>query len=195
MDQNLFHNYDPTKCNQYSLIPAQRRPLTPHPRYSRAFLKSITHRPQARRSRAPPRDRRRRTQHRAQTTPTPLIIHLRRHRLTPMQLKHHTPPINLWRGCCPSFGLDSIQSRKVISFSILRRRHLIDFSMSSKFAVRLLFAIYPARGIELFVRWVQRVGIIGQGFSFDIIVVFVEVREADVFGGSNGGWSVTTTSL
>jgi hypothetical protein len=31
---------------------------------------------------------------------------------------------------------------------------LIDFSMSSKFAVRLLFAMYPDRRIELFVRWV-----------------------------------------
>jgi hypothetical protein len=67
--------------------------------------------------------------------------------------------------------------------------------MSSKFAVRLLFAMYPDRRIELFVRWVQRVGIIGQGFSFDIIVVFVEVREADVFSGRSGGWSVTLTSL
>jgi hypothetical protein len=182
-------------ANQYPLIPAQRRPLTPHPTHSKAFLKSITHRPQARRSRAPSRDRRPRTQHRAQTPPTPFIIHLRRHRLTPMQLIYHTSPINLWRGCRPSFGLNSIQSRKVISFSMLRRRHLIDFSMSSKFAIRLLFAMYPARVIELFVRWVQRVGIIGQGFSFDIIVVFVEIREADVFGGRSGGWSVTLTSL
>jgi len=161
------------------------------------LLQSIAHGAQTRRSGAQARDggsRRHGTQRPgAQALPTPLVIHLSRRRLAAMQLVHDARTVDLRRGRRPPLRREPIDRGEVVAFPMLGRRHLEDLALCSQLAVGpVLGSVHAACRVELLVGGVWGVGVLVEGAVFGVFGV--EVREADVFGGGRGGWSLAARS-